>query len=163
MGIQVLSSQAEHEVITSDPRDLEEKRRKKAMGIEDNRSIEELAQIFSPPTLQQPAVQSNSVTKQLSMIQKAAEKRQEERVQIEQERQKYEEEIRKNLEEQEKERNPQKYQHTRTLQDDIDENTIPGQVVKNRKDLQEGVQHITPQGLVNFSDDENYGQQSNNS
>jgi hypothetical protein len=163
VGIQVLSSQAEHEVITSDPKDLEEKRRKKQMGIEDNRTIEQLAQIFNPPTLQQPAMQSNSVAKQTSMIQKAAEKRQEERIQIQSEREKYEEEVRKKLEQEERERNPQKFQQTRTFQDDIDENTIPGQVIKNRRDIQKDAQHITPQGIVNFSEDENYGQQSNNS
>ena len=163
VGIQVLSSQAEHEVITSDPRDLEEKRRKKSMGIGDNRNIQELAQIFNPPTLQQPAMQSKSVAKQLSMIQKATKKRQEEKVEIEEERQKYEEEIKKRLEQQERERNPEKYQHTRTFQDDIDEKTIPGQVIKDRRDIQKGAQHITPQGIVNFSDDENYGQQANNS
>jgi type IV secretory pathway VirB4 component len=163
VGIQVLSSQAEHEVITSDPKDLEEKRRKKQMGIEDNRTIEELAQIFNPPTLQQPAMQSNSVAKQLSMIQKATEKRQEERVQIQNERENYEEEIRKRLEKEERERNPQKYQQERTFQDDIDENTIPGQVIKNRRDIQQGSQHITPQGIVNFSEDESYGQQASNS
>ncbi|MDD3474522.1 MAG: ATP-binding protein [Candidatus Dojkabacteria bacterium] len=162
VGIQVLASQAEHEVITSDPKDLEEKRRKQQMGIKDSRSIEELAQVFEPPTLQRPAVQANSASKQLSMIQKATQKREEEKLQIEEERKKYEEEVRKKLEEQERTLNPDKYKHTRTFQDDIDENTIPGQVVKNRRDIQKDSQHITPQGIVNFSEDEYYGQQPSN-
>ena len=159
VGIQVISSQAEHEIITSDPKELEEKRRKKEMGIKDNRTIEELAKVFEPPTLQQPARESTSAAKQLSMIEKAAQRRKEDKEQIEGERDQYEKDLRKRLEEQDKELNPQRYENKKTFQDRVDENTIPGQVVKNRKDLQKNIQHMTPQGMVNFSEEEENEQQ----
>ena len=155
VGIHVISSQAEHEVITSDPKDLEEKRKKKEMGIKDNRTIEEKAQIFEAPTIMQPAREQTSIAKQMTMIEKAAEKRKEEKEQIEVEREEYEQNLRKRLEEQEQEINPDRYLHKRTFQDDIEENTIPGQVVKDRRDMQKGRQHMTPQGMINFSEDEN--------
>jgi hypothetical protein len=154
VGIHVISSQAEHEVITSDPKDLEEKRKKKEMGIEDNRTIEERAQIFEAPTIMQPAREQTSVAKQMTLIEKAAERRKEEKEQIETERETYEKELRKRLQEQDQEMNPDKYAHKRTFQDDIEENTIPGQVVKGRRDIQRDRQHMTPQGMVNFSEED---------
>ena len=159
VGIQVVSSQAEHEVITSDPKDLEEKRRKKDLGIEDNRTIEELAKVFEPPTIQQPAREATSASKQLSMIERAAQRRKEDKVQIDEERNQYEEEIRRRLEEQDKEMNPRRYEHQKTFQDRVDENTLPGQVVKDRRDLQRDRQHMTPQGMVNLSEEDDDGQQ----
>jgi hypothetical protein len=161
VGIQVLSSQAEHEIITSDPKDLEEKKRRKEMGIEDDRTIEEKAQVFNPPTVQQPGLDSKSVARQLSMIERAAEKRKEEKEQIREEREEYEDDLRKRLEEQDKQMNPDKYQYQKSFREKIDEGTIPGQVVKNRKDLQRGTQHMTPQGMVNFSEEDDNGSQSN--
>ena len=159
VGIQVVSSQAEHEVITSDPKDLEEKRRKKDLGIEDNRTIEELAKVFEPPTIQQPAREATSASKQLSMIERAAQRRKEDKVQIDEERNQYEEEIRRRLEEQDKEMNPRRYEHQKTFQDRVDENTLPGQVVKDRRDLQRDRQHMTPQDIVNLSEEDDDGQQ----
>ena len=159
VGIHVLSSQAEHELITSDPRELEAKRKEKAEGIKDTRTIEELSKVFNPPAIQQPMKKGDSLTKQSSMIKRAAQKRKEDKVQIEGERRNYEEDIKKRLEEKDREMNPDKYAHERTFKDVIEESTIPGQVVKNRRDLQKGRQHITPQGLVDNSDNNNNGQQ----
>jgi hypothetical protein len=160
VGIQVISSQAEHEIITSDPRDLEEKREKEAEGIKDTRTIEELASIFEPPVTQSTSLDSVSASQRLSMIEKAAEKRKEDKEQLQEEREVYEEELKKRLEEQDREMNPRRYEHERTFQDRIEESTIPGQVVKSRRDLQRGQQHMTPQGMVNLDEEENGDQSS---
>jgi hypothetical protein len=161
VGIQVVSSQAEHEIITSNPQELEEKRKKKEAGEEDDRTLEELARIYETPTIQQPSRDSGSTTKNISMIKRAAEKRKEQREQIQEERESYEQDLRKQLEEQDREMNPDKYKHQKSFQEQVEEKTIPGQVVKNRKDLQKGRQHMTPQGMVNFSDEEENGEEPN--
>jgi hypothetical protein len=160
VGIQVLSSQAEHEIITSDPKDLEEKRKRKEMGIEDNRTLEEKAQIFNPPAVQQPGLDSRSVTRQLSMIERAAQRRKQEKEQIKEEREVYEEELKERLEEKDRQMNPDRYEYKKTFKEKIEEDTIPGQVVKNRRELQKDRQHMTPQGMVNFSEEDN-GSESN--
>jgi hypothetical protein len=95
------------------------------------------------------------------MIKRAAEKRKEQREQIQEERESYEQDLRKQLEEQDREMNPDKYKHQKSFQEQVEEKTIPGQVVKNRKDLQKGRQHMTPQGMVNFSDEEENGEEPN--
>jgi len=154
VGIHVISSKAEHEIITSDPKDLEEKRNRKEMGIEDTRTIEEKAQIFEAPTIMQPAREQTSVTQQMNLIEKAAQRRKEEKEQIEKERDIYEKEVREKLQKQDEELNPDRYAHKRTFQDEIEENTIPGQVVKERRNIQKNRQHMTPQGMVNFSEEE---------
>lgn len=66
----------------------------------------------------------------------------------------YEQEIRDRLQKQDQELNPDRYAHKRTFQDEIEENTIPGQVVKDRRNIQKDRQHMTPQGMVNFSEDD---------
>jgi hypothetical protein len=163
VGIQVVSSQAEHEIVTSNPQELEQKRKREGQKIKDNRSIEELARIYETPTIQQLSGDSRSPAKNVSMILRAAQKRKEQKEQIQEERKVYEEELRKRLEEQDKEMNPDKYQYQKTLQEEVEEKTIPGQVVKNRRELQKGRQHMTPQGMVNFSDEEDNGEKSNQS
>jgi hypothetical protein len=162
VGIHVISSQAEHEIITSDPRDLEAMRKKEEMGIIDNKTLDEKAKIYEAPTIQQPAREQTSVGDRLTLIEKAAERRKEEKKQIQEERKSYEVELRERLEAQDREMNPDRYEHERTFQDKVEEQTIPGQVIKNRRDLQKGKQHMTPQGLVNFSDDEEEDNGGNN-
>lgn len=147
VGIQVLSSQAEHELITSDPREIEA--RKLQTGMTDTRSIEELAQVFDPPAVQQPMKQGSSDSnKQNKIIQRAVERRQEDIHQIEDERITYQKELEKRLKEQEMKLNPEKYAQQKSFVQMIDENTIPGQVVKQREDIQKGRMHITPQGII---------------
>lgn len=152
VGIQVLSSQAEHELITSDPRDLEEKRKRESEGIKDTRTLEELAQVFDPPAVQQPMKDGQDITKNLSMIQRAAQRRKEESKQIQEERRNYEQELKERLDQQDREMNPDRYAYQKTFQQSIEENTVPGQVVKSRRDLQQGRQHMTPQGMVDYTD-----------
>ena len=144
VAIQVLSSLQEHELITSDPRELEQ--RKLKGNIEDKRSIDELAQIYDPPATQQAV--TTETLKNKTLIQRAVGKRKEDIQAIQEETTKYQDDLKKRLEEQERELNPQKYESQKTFKEIIDENTVPGKIVKERKDLQKGVKHITPQGII---------------
>lgn len=152
VGIQVLSSQAEHEIITSDPKDLEKLRAQK--GMTDTRSISELAQIYDPPAVQQPMKNSSgNAARQNELIQKAVDRRQEDMSVIEDERVKYQRELEKRLEEQERMLNPEKFEGEKSFVERMDEQTIPGMVRKSREDIQRGKSHITPQGLIDNDDD----------
>jgi hypothetical protein len=159
VGIQVISSQAEHELITSDPQDLEKK--KTQAGMTDTRTIEELAQIFEPPAEQQPMRDGNSLQRQQQIIQGAIYKRRDDQVQIEKERDQYQKELEKRLRQQELELNPEKKISQQTFLDSIKENTISGQVVKSREEIQKGLIHITPQGSASSytSNGSNYSEQ----
>ena len=151
VGIQVLSSQSEHELITSDPRELEEK--KLHMGETDTRSIKELAEIFEPPASQQPvSTSSTDISKQNDLIERAVERRQGDMQTIEEERAQYQKELAKRLEEQEQMLNPKKYDSQKTFKEIIEEGTIPGQVIKEREEIQKGRTHITPQGIIGDDD-----------
>ena len=146
VGIQVISSQAEHELITSDPRDLE---KKKAMaGMTDTRTMEEMAQIFEQPADQQTMNNVSAMNRQQQVIQQAIGKRKEERLQIEDERRQYQKELEERLRQQELDLNPQKQKSQQTFLDGLKQNTISGQVVQSREDIQKGRTHITPQGPV---------------
>lgn len=146
VGIQVISSQAEHELITSDPRDLE---KKKAMaGMTDTRTMEEMAQIFEQPADQQTMNNVSAMNRQQQVIQQAIGKRKEGRIQIEDERRQYQKELEERLRQQELDLNPQKQKSQQTFLDGLKQNTISGQVVQSREDIQKGRTHITPQGPV---------------
>jgi len=146
VGIQVISSQAEHELITSDPKDLE---KKKAMaGMTDTRTMEEMAQIFEQPADQQTMNNVSAMNRQQQVIQQAIGKRKEEQVQIEDERRQYQKELEERLKQQELDLNPQKQKSQQSFLDELKQNTISGQVVQSREDIQKGRTHITPQGPV---------------
>lgn len=147
VGIQILSSQAEHELITSDPRELEA--RKQQQGMTDTRSISELAQVYDPPAVQQPMKTGSSDTrKQSELIERAVGRRQDDIEMIRSEREEYQKELEKRLKEQEEMLNPQKYERQKSFIERIDENTVPGKVRKERDELQKGRLHITPQGFI---------------
>lgn len=59
VAIQVVSSQAEHELVTTDPKDLE---RRKAAGKQKERSIEELSRMYVPEVLQTSSSKSSAVS-----------------------------------------------------------------------------------------------------
>lgn len=147
VGIQILSSQAEHELITSDPRELEARRQQQ--GMTDTRGISELAQVYDPPAVQQPMkTGSSDIKKQSEMIERAVGRRQEDIEKIRTEREEYQKELEKRLKEQEEMLNPQKYERQKSFVEMIDENTVPGRVRKEREELQRGRAHITPQGVI---------------
>ncbi len=160
VGIQVLASQAENELITSDPREIQA--REQTQGMTDTRSVEELAQIFDPPAVQQPMKTSkNDTAKQSEMIERAVERRREDMSQIEAERIQYQKDLEKRLQEQDRVLNPEKYASQKTFVDMIDENTIPGLVKKQREEIQKGRMHITPQGIIDNEENSN-GQSTDN-
>jgi len=146
VGIQVISSQAEHELITSDPRDLE--KQKLRVGMTDTRTMEEMAQIFEQPADQQTMNNVSAMNRQQQVIQQAIGKRKEEQIQIEDERKQYQRELEERLKQQELDLNPQKQRSQQTFLDELKRNTISGQVVQSREDIQKGRTHITPQGPV---------------
>lgn len=146
VGLQVLASQAENELITSNPKELEEK--KKLEGITDTRSISELAQLYDPPAVQQPVKTGSGGEKQSELIERAVEKRQSDIEKIRIEREKYQQEIEKRLREQEEMLNPRKYENQKSFTEKIEENTVTGQIIKQREELNQGRVHITPQGII---------------
>ncbi len=153
VGIQVLSSVAEHEIITSDPRDLEKLKLRE--GVTDTRTIEELAQIFDPPAVQQPMRDGNN-SRESEIITGAIEKKEKQRLLLQDERIQYQEELEKRLAEQEKIINPDKYKNQDTFIDQLNQQTLTGQVLSSRKGIQRDRKHLTPQGVV-----ESYPEESN--
>jgi len=145
VGIQVLSSLAEHEIITSDPRDLE--KLKEMEGMTDTRSIEELAQVFDPPAVQQP-MRDGSTGRESEIIMGAIKTKEKQRKILKDERKKYQEELERKLEEQDRMMNPDKYKDQDTFIEELNQQTLTGQVLSSRKDIQKGKKHLTPQGFV---------------
>jgi len=149
VAMQVVSSQAEHTLITSDPRDLEKKRQQ--VGKEDTRTIQELAALFSPPITQSILTSQAENKKQGEMLKKAVEQRKTDVQQIQKERSDYEIELERRL----KEEKDQKIRQG--ILKDIEDNSLTEQLVKKRKELQKGSLHITPQGYIEQDD----GKQTN--
>jgi conjugal transfer ATP-binding protein TraC len=149
VAMQVLSSVNEHELITSDPREVEEL--KKTRNFPDTRSIKELANIFDPPTREQPV--NTDSPKIRDTIQRAVGRRKEDIETIQEERKDYQKELEKFLREQEERLNPDKYAYQKPFSETIGENTLTGQVVKEREELQKGKFHITPQGIIGDNND----------
>ena len=153
VAMQVISSVQENTLITSDPRELE---RMKLMG-EREKSIEELSAIFEPPATQMSV--STETPKNKDLIERAVGKRREDIKEIKEEREKYQEELKKRLEEQDRQLNPDKYESQKSMGQLIEENTVPGQVMKERKEIQKGKMHITPQGVVSDENEQQPKQQ----
>jgi len=120
----------------------------------DTRSISELAQIYDPPAVQQPMkTTSSDISKQNELIQRAVERRQGDIEKIKTEREKYQEELEKRLKEQEDMLNPKKSELNKPFVEMINENTVPGQIRKQREELNKGRSHITPQGIIDNDDE----------
>lgn len=153
VAMQVISSVQENTLITSDPRELE---RMRLMG-EKEKSIEELSAIFEPPATQMSV--STETPKNKDLIERAVGKRKEDIKEIKEEREKYQEELKKRLEEQDRQLNPDKYESQKSMGQLIEENTVPGQVIKERKEMQKGKLHITPQGVISDENEEQPKQQ----
>lgn len=151
VGIQILSSQAEHELITSDPRDLE--RKKKMQGMTDTRGLEEMSQIYEPPAQQSSSEEMGNVQRQDQIIQEAIQKRIKDQTIIKDERERYQEELEKRIKEEEKLLNPQKFKSQQSFLEELKQDTLSGQVIQSRQKIQKDKQHLTPQGLVESYDD----------
>ncbi len=146
VGIQILSSQAEHELVTSDPKDLE--RKKSMQGMTDTRGLEEMSQIYEPPTQQSSSGDMENVQRQDQIIQDAIQKRMKDETIIKDERERYRKELEEKIKEEEKLLNPQKLKNQQSFLEELKQDTLSGQVIQSRQDIQKDKQHLTPQGLV---------------
>jgi len=146
VGIQILSSQAEHELVTSDPKDLE--RKKSMQGMTDTRGLEEMSQIYEPPAQQSSSEEIGNVQRQDQIIRKAIQKRIEDETVIKDERERYKKELEEKIKEEEKLLNPQKLKNQRSFLEELKQDTLSGQVIQSRQDIQKDKQHLTPQGVV---------------
>jgi len=150
VAMQILASIQENRLITSDPRELEKRKNKQYTEAEQDSRY--LSQIFDPPASQK-AVNIDK-TRQREIIEDAVTKKQQEMEKIEQERETYQKNLEKELREQEERLNPEKGDIKKSLKDLVEENTLTGQVSKERRDIQEGKLHITPQGIIGDENDE---------
>ncbi|MCB9790989.1 ATP-binding protein [Candidatus Nomurabacteria bacterium] len=132
VAIQVVSSLAEHELITSDPRDLE---RMKDTGHYE-RTVEESAQMYATPAQQKPIKEGVSVDRS-STVNKAIKSRKQQIQQMIEERLEYGAEKAVPGEDQSK---------TTGAADLLP--SLTDQVVAYRDNLNKGRTHITPQGIV---------------
>ncbi len=157
VGIQVLSSVAENELITSDPRDLE--RLKAREGEPDTRTVDDLSQIFDPPTEQKPLRNNMNTGRQDRLIQDAIKRTEGQKTFLEEERIQYQKELEERLQNMERELNTDRYKSQKTILDELRENTLSGQVVQSRTDIQKGRKHLTPQGIIeSYPSEDNNGQ-----
>ena len=49
--------------------------------------------------------------------------------------------------------NPQKFKSQQSFLEELKQDTLSGQVIQSRQDVQKDRQHLTPQGLVESYDD----------
>ncbi len=153
VGIQVLASQSEHELITSDPRDLE--RMKAKEGQIDTRTNEELAQIYDPPTAQKP-MKDGKFSRQDQIIQEALKQKESQKSFLEEERSQYKKDLEERLRQQEMQLNPEKYKTQKDFLENLNDNTLSGQVISSRIKAQQGKEHLTPQGVIeSYPNEEN--------
>lgn len=153
VGINVISSQAEHELITSDPRDLEAMEARK--GQTDTRTIAELARIYDSPAQQNPMREGNTLSRQNQIIKGAVERKETQKEVLEDERIRYQKELEERLRQQEMELNPEKYQNQKSFLEEIDEGTLSGQILADRMKTQKGRSHLTPHGTIESYPSEN--------
>jgi conjugal transfer ATP-binding protein TraC len=146
VGIKVLSSVSEHELITSDPRDLE--KMKEREGQTETRGIEEFSEIYEPPAEQKTMQRAANLNRQDQIIEEAIKKTEGQRTLLQKERTQYQKELEERIKEREKELNPEKENLKKTYKDHLEESTLAGQVRKSREDIQDGKKHLTPQGVV---------------
>ncbi|HRI06110.1 MAG TPA: ATP-binding protein [Candidatus Dojkabacteria bacterium] len=129
VAIQVVSSNAENEIISSDPKEIE-KREAEGRKIGEG-TLEELSQLFEPPAMQRP-IKSGVSTNERNVIQGAISKKKSNIENIIKEREEY-------LKALAQQQGPTQQQQTKSLTE---------QIVEERKKLQANKGHITPQGLV---------------
>lgn len=89
VALQVLSSQGEHDLITSDPREVERVQAEKAAGTYVEKTIEEQAQIFEPPAVMKPLKEMVNINEQREMVSRAIAERKQDITGIMEERSRY--------------------------------------------------------------------------
>ncbi|KKR05582.1 MAG: Type IV secretory pathway VirB4 component-like protein [candidate division WS6 bacterium GW2011_GWF2_39_15] len=133
VAIQVVSSVAENELISTDPKEIE--KREKEGRVIGQGTLEELSQLFEPPAMQRPIKSGVDMNNERDIIKGAIGKKKSNIDSIIKEREEY---LKKMAQQ-----NQQTPQNTPSLTQ---------QVVDQRRKLQEDKGHITPQGMV-FSND----------
>jgi len=127
VGIMVVSSEGENELIESNPSVLEAR---KLQGVlPGTRDINDLAQMYDPPAVQRP-IKGGVNTKTKMNIVSAVEKK------------------KSNIERVIAEKEEYLRQKQQMMQGSPDNRTLTQQVVDERKKLQKDSTHITPQGIV---------------
>ncbi len=124
VAIQIVSSQNEHELVTTNPKDLENLKKE---GKKE-RTIDELAQIYEPP-VSGGRIGSHVASSKFSQLESEVKKKKTTLEQVMEERLKYEEEQKREIE-------------TESLTDSVR---------RNREELQKDRAHITPQGTVEYN------------
>jgi len=114
----------------------------------DTRGLEEMSQIYEPPAQQSSSEEIGNVQRQDQIIRKAIQKRIEDETVIKDERERYKKELEEKIKEEEKLLNPQKLKNQRSFLEELKQDTLSGQVIQSRQDIQKDKQHLTPQGLV---------------
>lgn len=149
VGIQVVSSQAEHELITTNPIELE-KRGVKG-GVDMNRSVEELSQIYDPPAVQRP-IKSGVNVNQRDIVQKALDQRKADIQQLVKDKLDYKDYL--------TQKEKQEEEADKKLSYGIDASaflksapkSITDQIVQQRNNSIKDQNHLTPQGMVNMGE-----------
>lgn len=129
VAIQVVSSKAENEIISSDPKEIE-KREAEGRKLGEG-TLEELSELFEPPAMQRP-IKSGVDTNERNIIRGAISQKKSNIESIIKEREEY---LKMLEQENQKSRPPQ-------------QTTLTEQIVEERRKLQANKAHITPQGLV---------------
>jgi type IV secretory pathway VirB4 component len=151
VAIQIVSSKAEHELITSDPKDIERKKQMEKEGIKDNRTIQELATLYDTPVTQKILSGQGDTKRQNEMLTKAVEQRKTDVQQIQKERSEYEVALENKLREYEQQNKPDNMD----IFQQIENNSLSQQVAKSRKEIQKDSLHITPQGYIENEGNDN--------
>lgn len=142
VAIQVVSSVAENEIISSDPRELEKRKAEgKVLG---QGTIDELSQLFEPPAMQRPIKGGVDNSNERNIIKGAISKKKNDIESIIKEREEYLKKMAQlNSEQTNQQQKPQ---------------TLTEQIVEQRKKIQENKGHITVQGEI-FNNPQNGSKQ----
>lgn len=106
-----------------------------------------MAQIYDPPAVQQP-MRDGSGNRESEIIMGAVETKEKQKKILQDERVRYQEELEKRLAEQEEIINPNKSESQETFLDQLNKQTLTGQILSSRKSIQKDRKHLTPQGYV---------------
>lgn len=154
VAIQVLSSKGEHELITSDPKDLERIKLEEKMG-KPERSVEEMAEVYEPPAVLQPIKDAVDIDER-AVIQRALDQRKKDIEQIIKEKMEYHQSVA-----------DQANQNANAVAQGLPSGVAnmpgfvtaqPGQtgltdmVAQQRSQLQRNMTHLTPQGVIDGPD-----------
>ena len=115
-------------------------------------SLPPIQEIFEPPTQQSSSEEMGNVQRQDQIIKGAIQKRIEDESTIQDERERYKKELEERIKEEEKLLNPQKFKSQQSFLEGLKQDSLSGQVIQSRQDIQKDKQHLTPQGLVESYD-----------